>query len=388
MNINRITRINAYIIETSKESKSNSNWIRGQVASPMSRYPEFRKSRESWGKDILGKIVVEVESNDGTIGFAIGIGDLPAAWIIEKQLSKFVLGKSVDEIDLIWDQMFFSTIHYGRKGLILYAISAVDLALWDLLGKVRNKPVYELIGKEQKEEIKMYATGPNPIKAKQNGFIGAKIPLIHHPSEGREGFQENVSIFKEARESLGEDFLLMYDCWMSLDLEYSLNLAKGIEQYGVNWIEECFIPDDYWSYRSLRQNLPRRIAVATGEHEFTEYGFRILLDMECADILQPDIAWTGGMTQLIRITKLASSFGKVVIPHNPTIYGYHFINSNETTPFAEFIMDPNDGISISPFFKGILEGEPIPTKGSLKLTDLPGFGVRLNQKLKLRRISE
>lgn len=110
--------------------QGSDHWIDDHIATPMAKYPEYRQSRQSFGSNVLGSLVVEVEAEDGTVGFAVTTAGEPGAWIVEKHLSRFVEGAHATEIEKIWDQMYLSTLYYGRKGLVLNAISAVDLALW------------------------------------------------------------------------------------------------------------------------------------------------------------------------------------------------------------------------------------------------------------------
>ena len=118
------------------------------------------------------------------------------------------------------------------------------------------------------------------------------------------------------RSECGDDFWLMYDCWMSLDVEYATRLAQALSRASdLKWIEEALPPDDYWGYAELRRNVPRGMLVTTGEHEATRWGFRMLLEMECCDMLQPDVGWCGGITELIKISALADARGKLVVPH-------------------------------------------------------------------------
>jgi L-rhamnonate dehydratase len=93
------------------------------------------------------------------------------------------------------------------------------------------------------------------------------------------------------------------------------------------WVEECLLPDDYWGYAQLRANVPRDMLVTTGEHEATRWGFRMLLEMERCDIIQPDVGWCGGITELIKITALADTRGVLVIPHGSSVYSYHFVST-------------------------------------------------------------
>src|SRR3569833_2461097 len=237
--------------------QQGAHWIDDHIATPMSRYPEYRQSRRSFGINDLGTLVVEIAAVDGTIGFAVTTGGEPAAFIVEKHLARFLEGRDPAQVEKIWDQMYFSTQYYGRKGLVVNAISGVDLALWDLLGKLRGEPVYQLLGGPVRDELVFYATGARPDLAKEMGFIGGKLPLQHGPAEGEAGLKINLKKQTNMRSRVGDDFWLMYDCWMSLDVPYATCLAHAAHEYGLKWIEECLSPDDYWGYAELRRNVPR-----------------------------------------------------------------------------------------------------------------------------------
>lgn len=114
------------------------HWIDDHIATPMARYPEYRQSRRSFGINVLGTLVVEIEADDGTIGFAITTAGEIGAFIVEKHLARFIEGRPITDIEKAWDQMYFSTQYYGRRGIVVNAISAVDLAMWDLLAKWRK----------------------------------------------------------------------------------------------------------------------------------------------------------------------------------------------------------------------------------------------------------
>jgi L-rhamnonate dehydratase len=362
------------------------HWIDDHIATPMARYPDYRASRRSFGLNVLGSLVVEVEASDGTTGFAVTAGGEPAAWIVEKHLSRFVEGAKLTDIERIWDQMYLSTLFYGRKGLVLNAISGVDLALWDLLGQWREEPVYQLLGGPVRDELIFYATGARPDLAQKLGFIGGKLPLHHGPAEGEEGLKQNLALLADMRSKVGPDFWLMYDCWMSLDLNYATRLAtRAWEESRLKWIEEALPPDDYWGYAELRRNVPRGQLVTTGEHESTRWGFRMLLEMQCADIIQPDVGWCGGITELIKISALADARGVLVVPHGSSVYSYHFVVTRHNSPFTEYLMMAPEADVVVPMFTPLLLDEPIPVNGRMVVPERPGFGVRLNPDCKLRR---
>ncbi|KQN80351.1 L-rhamnonate dehydratase [Sphingomonas sp. Leaf67] len=363
------------------------HWIDDHIATPMSRYPEYRQSRQSFGINVLGTLIVEIEAEDGTIGFAVTTGGEPACFIVEKHLARFLEGRSPTEYEKIWDQMYFSTQYYGRKGLVVNAISGVDLALWDLLGKLRDEPVYQMLGGAVRDELQFYATGARPDLAKDMGFIGGKMPLHHGPAEGVEGLKKNIAELAEMRQRVGPDFWLMWDCWMALDVDYATRLAHAAHEHGLKWIEEAISPDDYWGYAELKRNAPKGMLVTTGEHEATRWGFRMLLDMDCCDIIQPDVGWCGGVTELLKISALADARGKLVVPHGSSVYSYHFVVTRHNSPFAEYLMMAPEADHVQPMFHPQLIGEPIPENGRMRTSrlDAPGFGVELNRDLTMHR---
>ena len=332
------------------------HWIDDHIATPMSKYPEYRQSRRSFGIDVLGTVVVEVEASDGTIGFAVTTGGPIAAYMVEKHFARFVEGRVVTDIELIWDQLYNSTLFYGRKGVVVNAISGVDLALWDLLGKIRGEPVYQLLGGPVRSELQFYATGARPDLAQKMGFIGGKLPLHHGPAEGTDGLNKNLQQLRTMRERVGPDFWLMLDCWMSLDLDYATRLATAAGEYGLHWLEEPLPPDDYWGYAELHRRLPTGMLLTTGEHEATRWGFRMLLEMGCCDIIQPDVGWCGGITELIKISALADAHKALVIPHGSSVYSYHFVITRHNSPFAEFLMMAPKADRVVPMFTPLLLG--------------------------------
>ncbi|BBU29424.1 L-rhamnonate dehydratase [Burkholderia sp. THE68] len=361
------------------------HWIDDHIATPMARYPEYRKSRQSFGLNVLGSLVVEIEASDGTVGFAVTTGGEIGAFIVEKHLARFLEGQRVTDIEKMWDQMYNATLYYGRKGIVLNAISGVDLALWDLLAKVRKEPVFHLLGGPVRDELQFYATGARPDLAKQMGFIGGKMPLQHGPAEGEEGLHKNIAKLADMRAKVGDDFWLMFDCWMSLDLNYAKRLANAAREHGLKWIEEALPPDDYWGYAELRRSVPNGMMVTTGEHEATRWGFRMLFEMGCADLVQPDVGWCGGITELIKISALADAHNVLVVPHGSSVYSYHFVVTRHNSPFAEFLMMAPKADQVVPMFTPLLLDEPVPVNGRMKVPETPGFGVRLNPECALTR---
>ena len=346
------------------------------ISNPMSGHAQYRDKRSSWGIGVLGTLVVEIESANGTVGVAAGSGGVPAAWLIRHHFSRFLLGQDARNINLIWDQLYRASLLYGRKGLPVMAISAVDLALWDLVGKQRGEPVYNLIGGKARDQIDLYCTGPDAGAIKGMGFWGAKVPLPEGPHDGEAGLRRNLAFLTAQRDAVGPGYPLMVDCYMSLDVPYAIRLAEVCKPLDIYWWEEVLSPDDTDGYRQIRAAHPT-LKWTTGEHEYTRYGFRSLIEARTLDILQPDVMWVGGLTELLRIAAHASAYDLPVIPHGSGPYSYHFIASQCSPAFCEYVAASPDGRSIQPMFGALFDGEQVPDRGKLRLNDAPGFGMTL-----------
>lgn len=359
------------------EPGASTHWLVDTlISNPMSGYPAYRERRSSWGIGILGALVVEIETEDGTVGVATGSGGVPAAWLIRHHFARFIVGQDARNLNMIWDQLYRASLPYGRKGLPIMAISAVDLALWDLVGKVRKEPVYNLIGGLSRDEITFYCTGPRPDAVKALGFWGAKVPLPHSHFDGEEGLRKNVEFLAAHRKTVGPGFPLMVDCYMSLTAGYAIRLATACEDLDIYWWEEVLSPDDIEGYREIKRARPLD-KWTTGEHEYTRFGFRRLIEERTLDIVQPDVMWVGGLTELLRIAAHASAYDIPVVPHGSGPYSYHFIASQTGPAFCEYVAASSDGASIAPVFGRLFEGEDIPTGGRLRVSSAPGFGMQL-----------
>ena len=394
----RVKQVRAYVVDAVGDDQGadchdveDEHWINGYptpIANPMSSYAQYKGARKSWGINALGTLVVEVEADDGTCGVGVTIGGDPGCYIVEHHLSRFVEGEDPRNVELMWDQMWRATINYGRKGLPIQCISAVDLALWDLLGKLRNEPVYALLGGKTVDRLPVYMTSGNPLNAKKLGFVGGKFPCAYGPADGDEGLRKNVQIMKEWREKVGPDFPLMLDCYMSLTVPYAIKLAKALQPYDLKWMEEFLPPDDYDGYKEVKDALRGTgIMLTTAEHEYTRYGYRQLIKDKAVDILQPDISWLGGMTEARRVVAMASAHDILVIPHGSSIYSYHLQYAFRNCPMSEFLNLSPKSDKIVPLFGGLFPDEPLPKDGFIDLPDRPGFGVTLNR-TGLRRAHE
>ena len=205
-----------------------------EVANPMSIYPKYKAKRSLFMADDLGPTAVEITTNKGLSG--IGFGGPGAGFVIEKHLTKLIVGEDPLDVERLWDVMWRSTLYYGRKGLVVHAISAVDNALWDLMGKALETPVYQLLGGKTKPRIPAYCTGNDIEQHVEFGFKRLKLAIPHGPGDGKEGIRKNVALVERARRALGPDGDVMLDCWMAFTEDYALELAEALEPYGVYWM--------------------------------------------------------------------------------------------------------------------------------------------------------
>jgi len=232
---------------------------------------------------------------------------------------------------------------YGRMGVTMNAISGVDMAIWDIIGKATNMPVYKLIGGEVKPRVPAYCTGNDIEQHVEAGFKKLKLAIPHGPASGREGMRENVELVKRARKALGPDGEIMLDCWMAWTEDYTIEMTKMFEEYRVYWIEEVLQPHDYAGFGRLNSQI-KSTRIATGEHEYGRYGFRYLLEANGASVWQPDIQWCGGLTELRKIGAMASAYDIPVIPHGGGLNGaIHWTIANVNAPWAELFMPAPGG---------------------------------------------
>ena len=349
-----------------------------EVANPMSRFPHIKRHRDLWAKTGWGRVFAKVTLEDGTIGLGATSHGRPVAAIIDDHLAPQLLGQDGFAIERLADMMFRLTKPYGTSGLASYAISAIDLALWDAKGKALGLPVYSLIGGKQKQKIYCYSTGSDVDWYQELGFSAHKLPCPYGPADGLEGLRKNVEFVARVREQVGDECELMLDCWMAFDVDYTVRLAEALRPYKLKWIEECLIPEDLDAHAELRARLPWQ-TLSTGEHWYTHVPFQYSLKHNLVDILQPDIEWVGGLTTCIKIAHAADAAGKSVIFHAGarTPFGQHASMALPAVPMIEYFIGEPPGIPLK-------DGTWLPdmsyaVDGWLEISDEPGFGLQIDE---------
>lgn len=357
-----------------------------EIATPMSRYPRFKADRASWippWKTVWCQVIAE----DGTWGLGMTGFGRPVAAVIADHLAPKLLGEDVFATEKLWDMMFRLTKPYGSAGLAACAISALDLALWDLKGKLLGKPVYALLGGPCRDRVFCYATGNAPELHMAMGFKATKLPCLYGPSDGLSGLEENEKFVAKAREDVGDHVEMMLDCWMALDVNYAVRLVERLRPYKLKWIEECLIPEDLDAHLELRRRLPD-VTLATGEHWCTHFPFEFACRHKCVDILQPDITWCGGLTACLKIARLAEAAGLGVVLHagGNSPYGQHFTYAMAVVPWCEYFTGPpagtfHPGVQPGvPLQQSALPGMAVPNDGWLIPSHAPGFGLEIDER--------
>jgi L-rhamnonate dehydratase len=335
-----------------------------------------------------GWLVVEIFTDDGLVG----IGDAALAPQVTKQvidlhLKQLLIGKDPWDIEFLWQHMYRKTMAFGRRGIGMIAISAVDIALWDILGKSAKQPVYRLLGGRTKPRIPVYASRLYSVELselaaeakryKAEGYKAMKLRFGWGPSDGAAGMQRNLNLVRTVRETVGDGIDVMADAYMGWTLDYAKRMLPLLTPFHLRWLEEPVIPDDVHGYAELKSY--GGIPIAGGEHEFTVYGFRDLLEARALDYIQFDTNRVGGLTQARKIAALAEAYSVPVIPHAGQMHNYHVVMASLNSPMAEYfpVVDVEVGNEL---FWYIFQGEPKAKDGFIDLDEsVPGLGLTINE---------
>lgn len=360
-----------------KTTPRRASWAQeAEVANPMSRFPKVKRHRGLWLPKTWEEVWCQVTLEDGTQGLGSTSHGRAVAAVIDDHLAPNLIDEDIFAVEKLSDMMFRMTKPYGSTGLAAYAVSAVDLALWDALGKLLDKPVYALLGGPHKESLFCYATGNDVDWYLELGFTAFKLACPYGPADGLDGIRKNEEMVAAARDQIGDECELMLDCWMAFDVEYTVRLAETLRPYRLKWMEECLIPEDLDGHVALRQRLPWQ-TLSTGEHWYTHVPFHWAAAHQVADILQPDINWCGGVTTCRKIAAIAEAAGISVMLHGGgrNAFGQHFSIAMPSVPWLECFIGSAPGVPLEETPR--LPGQPLPHKGRLTPSDAPGFGLEI-----------
>ncbi len=335
-----------------------------------------------------GWLIVEVFTDQGLVGLGnAALSPTVTKQVIDQYLAPLLIGSDPWDVEFLWQHMYRLTMAFGRKGIGMVAISAVDIALWDLLGKAAKQPVYRLLGGRTKPRIPVYASRlySTPLdelaeearRYKDQGYRAMKLRFGWGPVDGAEGMRHNIDLVRTVREAVGDGVDVMADAYMGWTLDYAKRMLPLLERFNLRWLEEPVIPDDIHGYAALKAY--GCVPIAGGEHEFTLYGFREMLDAQAVDYIQFDTNRVGGITQARKIAALAEAHSIPVVPHAGQMHNYHVVMASLNSPIAEHfpLVDVEVGNEL---FWYIFDGEPKARDGYVDLDEhTPGLGLTLNE---------
>jgi D-galactarolactone cycloisomerase len=351
--------------------------------------------------DARTAMLVRVTTADGLAGWGEAYGPPePSAAIVRHVLAPLLLGADPRDTLPLWERMYARTRDYGQKGFALHAISAVDIALWDLKGRALGLSVSRLLGGRFRERVQAYATGlyfrrrddyTAELVAEAEGYVAAGFRAI----KLKIGLTPEADLHhaRAVRAAIGPDVALMVDANHAYDAATAIRLGREFERLDVRWFEEPVIPEDVEGYAEVSRALD--LPVAGGEAEFTRYGFARLFAARALDIAQPDLTATGGFTECQRIAALASAWGVRYLPH---VWGsavglaaaLQFVAAlppgtaalHPLEPLFEFDRTPNH-------FRDELATVPIrPEDGWVAIPDAPGLGIEVDEAVLRRYLVE
>lgn len=356
---------------------------------PAHLYPELRpepyRDRET-PTESQGRIrhdYLRIRTKGGVEGL-YGYLDPETIQPIIAQMRDFLIGKNALAVEKLWDQLYRRNRH-ARSGHYMMALSAVDNALWDVRGRYFNAPVYQLLGGATREEIRVYGSclgytvekgkaGPRAKQLYDQGFLHQKWFLAYGPGSGNAGLKHSIDLVAELREAVGFEGQLMFDAFNAWDLSFAKAWAKAVEPYRPYWIEEAFSTERLESFIQLSQSTS--IPVATGEHFYNRWEVLNYLKTGAIQIVQADPEWCGGVSELVKICHLASTFGAKVFPHGHNIHAaLHVVASQspEVCPLVEYLINHVP-------YKLHFQKDPLLTEnGVIALPTGAGFGIELEE---------
>lgn len=345
-----------------------------------------------WGYSERRICIVKVTCDSGHIGWGEGYGPAEIVQAGIQHLTKFVVGLNPLQTETIWSIMYRRTLDFSRKGILVASMSAIDVALWDLKGKILDLPVHLLLGGKKRDKVIPYATGlyftngnklcdtlaKEAVQYVELGYKAIKMKV----GLGIEADIENV---RKVRETIGYGTGLMIDANHAYSFREALALANALEEYKIGWFEEPVSPEYYKQYAELRKRT--KVPIAGGECEYLRYGFHTLFNACSVDIVQPDICASGGLTEVKRIEALASVYGVEIVPHTwgtgiAISAALHFVSTIDILPGR--LIPPNGFIEYDRTENGLREeltiSEMMPENGEIVISDKPGLGFEINEK--------
>ena len=334
----------------------------------------------------MSATIVEIFTDEGIIGVGeclTRLSPLTTRSIVGEILRPILIGADSLDVEVLWEEMFSSMRTRGHhKGFMIEAISGVDIALWDIIGKALDLPIYKLLGGCYRDKIKIYASSllfkdtevlvKEATELVEEGYSAIKLKI-------GQGLQKDIKNIKAIRKAVGDDIQFMVDANSAFDASTAIKLARELEEYDIFWFEEPVPPDDIDGYAKITK--ASRVPIAAGESEFTRFGFKDLITRGGVSIIQPDVSRAGGISECKKITAIANAYN---LPYSPHTGASGAVNIAASLQLAagisnflvfEYMYPPN------PLRENILqEPLPEPKNGYIEISDEPGLGIELDRK--------
>ena len=328
----------------------------------------------------LGYVVVCLHTDDGLTGIGITYHEIGGAAIrslIEKDLAGLLLGRDPLATEVLWERIFHYVRGVGRKGLAFCALSVIDIALWDLKGKMLGLPLYRLLGGERKE-LPVYASGgwtsydERQLLEELQGMVAAGYNMVKMKVGVADGKRPDLDVrrVQRVRRELGEEIGIMLDANNAFQAAAAIRLGHQLAEENILLFEEPVLADDLEGLARVRASID--IPVATGEHEYTKYGARDLVKYGAADIIQVDAARCGGVTEWQKIAALTQAWNLSLAPHCMDYLHMHLVSAAPNGLFLERLQ------AFEPLNEIVFVDPPQPQGGILTIPDGPGLGLVLN----------
>ena len=347
-----------------------------------------------------GKCFVLVRTDEGITGAgeASPMNAPTTAHLIRTRFAPLLIGQNPLDIERLWERVYFRTYKQGVMGLQPEALAAVDIALWDILGKVTEMPIHQLLGGKRRDRVRVYSSIGGGARATINqmvrraevavddGFSAVKIRMDYGPVPPDVDPKRDLEMLAAVRQAIGPDIELLYDVNNGYSAQTAINVGRAIERLGVIHYEEPVAQTDYAGYRQVARAVD--VPVAAGEHEYTRWQFRDLLRDANPDIVQPDLVKCAGISEAVKIAALASAHHKFLVPHQtqPTIgtaANLHFTSVFAAGDVAqEFI---HGGLA-SPLHE-MFEVPLVFENGYFRVPEGPGLGLELDERKLVRMVN-
>ena len=378
MKIKSIKAIRVKLPDSPNTTKSRrASWNKSaRRAMPVNFYPEFSRRPDQMPGGDLKTVWVQAVAEDGTWGLGqCAFGD-PVAAFVNTVIAPILEGRNCMAIEHLNDLMLRVSQRFGTSGTASTARSGVDLALWDLKGKILDQPVFSLLGGPVRKSITCYATSDDLDWSQELGFTKFKITNPSHYSEGDAGIKAVVEHVAQARAQIGIEHDLMINPVMSFNVEFAQRLLEELRPYHLRWLEEPLTPTDNEGLARLRRSAPW-VAIATGEDHHGRHVFLDLVEKRAADILQPDLKWGGGLTEAMKVHTIGEAAGIATVPHGGANdpFGQHFAMAATESPMAEYWLGTDPGIPLADTTR--IPGTVTPVNGKIVPSPEPGFGMQI-----------